>query len=292
MIVHFPGRLRNSIWRWFPVLPLVTVLAACGGTVPETRAAKLKSDPLAGEYTGSGGSAALAVIKELTSAFKAQHPGIAWNLEDVGSDASVALVSNAATDIGWISRELRPAETDKVVGIPVGASGTAVAVNAANPVAGLTRDEVRRIFEGDIIDWSNVGGVPGRIRVLVREKEAATRSAFEGYFFDGHARYSPAAVEVYELGETLTAMHSFRDAIGMVTLDSRTVNDLQIKLLSIDGVEPTIENLLRGTYKVRRPLYLIANSRPEKVKPAIKEFVDFVRGEEGQRIVARVAAAG
>jgi phosphate transport system substrate-binding protein len=285
--------IRNSLGggvrRCLPVLLLSVALAACGGKARDAKTDK--ADPLTGQYAGSGGSAALAVVKELTSAFKAQHPGTVWTLEDVGSDASIALVSNAETDIGWISRELKAPEKEKVTAIPVGASGTAVAVNAGNRIAGLTKDEVRRIFDGEITDWSQVGGTAGRIRVMIREKEAATRAAFEAFFFDGAVSYAPNAIEVYELNETLSALHSFKDAIGMVTLDSRTIADSQIRLLPVDGVEASVDNLLTGTYKVRRPLYLIVNAKADKIKPAVKEFLDFVRSEEGQRIITRVAAA-
>src|SRR5712691_9720369 len=143
-------------------------------------------DPLAGQYIVNGGGGALDNVKALTDAFGKMHPAITWQgLADVGSNAGVNLVVSGDTDRGYSSRDLTDAEklAGKVEAIPIGASGTAVAVAASKPTKSLTKDQVAKIFTGAISDWKDVGGTPGKIRVLLREPEASTRTAFESYFF-------------------------------------------------------------------------------------------------------------
>jgi phosphate transport system substrate-binding protein len=267
------------------VVALLVAAAACAPTMmgPSKRA----GDKLAGHYEGTGGGAPLAVVRALTARFSELHPGVSWGLDETSSDAGIALAAAGDIDIAWVTRNLKEREASVVAAVEIGATGTAVAVNAANPVSELSKDQVRRIFAGEIGDWAALGGLPGKIRVLIREPNAATRTAFEAFFFPDVPRYSASAAQVFELDEMATTLRSFRDSIGMVTLDKRSLSDSQIKLVAIDGVEATLPNLINGAYKVRRPIYLIHSSKPERVKPAVKAFFDFVKGPEGQRIIAR-----
>jgi phosphate transport system substrate-binding protein len=258
---------------------------SCGGGGP---IAPATSDPLAGQYIVNGGGGALDNVKALTEAFVKLHPTITWQgLGDIGSSAGVNLAISGETDLGYISRDLTDAEKGKVEAVAIGASGTAVAVSSANPVKSLTKDQVAKIFTGAITDWKDVGGTPGKIRVLIRESTAATRSAFEAYFFDGKKpTYAPGAIEVSTIEETSKAINSFKESIGMVTMNATTFGNTQIAFVTVDGVAASRDNLNSGRYQVRRPLYLVYNPATANAKPAIKAFLDFVKGSEGQKILA------
>ena len=133
----------------------------------------------------------------------------------------------------------------------------------------------------------DVGGTPGKIRILIREAGASTRSAFESYFFDGKKpTYAPNAVEVTNIDQTVKAINSFKESIGMVTMSAVTFADPTIAFATIDGVSATRDNLNSGKYQVRRPLYLVYTTDPAKVKPTIQAFISFVKGPDGQKILA------
>ncbi len=263
------------------------VAASCGGAFP-VGPAPATPDPLAGQYIVNGGGGALDAVKALADGFQKRHPTVTWQgLIDIGSDAGVNLAISGETDLGYISRDLRDAEKGKVETVPIGASGTAVAVSAANPVKALTKDQVAKIFTGQITDWKDVGGASSKIRVFIREAGSSTRSAFEAYFFDGKKpAYAATAIEVAKIDETVKAIDSFKESIGMVTMNASTFANTLIAFATIDTVAATRENLNSGRYQVRRPLYFVHNADPAKVKPAIKAFLDFVKGPEGQKILA------
>jgi len=92
--------------------------------------------------------------------------------------------------------------------------------------------------------------------------------------------------EVFQIDETLKTLASFKDAIGMMTMNAQSFSSADVKLLTIDNVTATRENLANGTYPIRRPLFFVYNTEPAKVKPTIKAFIDFVKGPEGQKILA------
>jgi phosphate transport system substrate-binding protein len=273
-------KLRNGL-----VLTLAALLvASCGGAF----GAKASPDPLGGIYVTKGGGGAIDHVRALTAGFTAMHDTVIWQgFDDVGSDAGVKLALDGAVDLGYISRDPKPAEKGTVEILSIGASGTGVGVNAANTVKALSKDQVAKIFGGQITDWKDVGGTPGKIRVLLREPESSTRSAFEGYFFGkDNPSYAKDAIEVLQIDETLKAISSFKDAIGMMTMNAKTFGTADVRLLTIDGIAPTRDTLNNGTYPIRRPLYFTYHPDPAKVKPAIRAFLDFVKGPEGQKILA------
>jgi phosphate transport system substrate-binding protein len=274
--------LRKSIY-----LALVALLvASCGGANPITSRPTL--DPLAGTYVTKGGGGALDAVKALTTGFSSAHPTVLWQgFDDVGSGAGVTLVVEGQVDLGYISRDLATAEKGKVEVVAIGASGTGVGVNTSNTVKALTKDQVAKIFTGQITDWKEVGGTPGKIRVLLREPESSTRAAFEMYFFGSTKPvYAKDAIEVFQIDETLKALGSFKDSVGMMTMNAKAFSTADVRLLTIDNIQATRDTLANGTYPIRRPLYFTYNSDPVKLKPTIKAFLDFVKGPEGQKILA------
>jgi len=273
----------NIAHRVLVGLVALALVGACGGAVkPPTPTA----DPLAGRYTATGGGGALATVNALAKRFSELHPGIVFQIDETGSDAGVNLATSGAVDFGFTSRALSATESAQLTAVGIGLAGTCVIVNSANPVKDLTKVQVRQIFAGDITNWKQVGGQDLQIKVFIREANAATRGSFESYFFGGKATYVKDATEVFELDQTLKAVGSFGASVGMATASSRTANESTVKVLTIDGIAPSPENLVNGTYKIGRPLLIVVPSDATKVRPGMKAFLDFIRSPEGQAIAA------
>ena len=265
-------------------LGVLLAAAACGPATPAIHS----PDPLSGTYILRGGGGALDTVTALTAAFTSEHPGVNWQgFEDVGSDASVKLVVSGEGDLGFISRELRPSEIGTVLTVPIGRAGTALAVNASNPVRGLSKEQVAQIYSGEIADWNTVGGVAGKIRLFIREPGSAVRSAFESYFFGAtKPAYAKGLVEVNNADQTIIALGGFKESIGMLSMSAQGFGATTIHMLAIDGVPATRATVANGTYPLLRPLYLVYNPDPAKVRPAIKAFVDWVQSPKGQQLLA------
>lgn len=261
----------------------VTVALAFGCAAPATTA----KDPFVGTYFGSGSGAGLEQVQALAKRFSALHPGVEFKLDDAGSETGFTLVSQAQIDFGYMSRDLAPTETGKVAVTPLTGAGTALAVNASNPVTGLTKNQVRDIFSGKVTDWGAVGGQAGHtIQAIVREPESSTRSTFEAYFFDGAKPSYPRAINVVESKEAYAQIRALKDSIAMVTLQTSTQNDTTMRLVTLDGVAATTANIGNGTYPIRRPVFFFVSADSSKVKPAVKAFVDFIKSAEGAQILA------
>ena len=276
------SRARRRPWSPFLLLMLVVglIAAACA---PAGAGASGSPVSLAGRYRVSGGGGTIPVLTALTNRFTELHPGVLWDIENVGSDAAIASVKSAEADLGGVSREMTAAEKAAVQSMQIGVSGTGVVVNAANTVGNLTKAQIRGIFSGEIKDWSQVGGTPGEIRVFVREATAATRVIFDDYIFGGKPVYRQDFTPVDSADQTTKAVTSFKDAVSMLTITDAALANTAIKLLPVDGVAPTVDNLTTGKYAMRRPLYMVYSK--DKPKPAIAALVDFAKSPEGQKII-------
>ena len=240
-----------------------------------------------GVYFGSGSGAGLEQVRALAKRFSALHPGVEFKLDDAGSETGFALVTQDQIDFGYVSRDATAEEKGKVVLVPLIGTGTAVAVNASNPVTGLTKAQVTDIFAGKITDWGAVGGQSGHaIQLIVREPESSTRATFETYFFGAQKPLYPNAIHVFESKEAYTQIRALKDSIAMVTLQTSTQNDATIRLVSLDGVAATTANVGSGVYPIRRPVYLFTPADAGKVKPAVRAFVDFIKSPEGAQILS------
>jgi phosphate transport system substrate-binding protein len=243
-------------------------------------------EPLSGTYTASGGGGALPAVQALTARFKELHPNVDWIVAESGSNSAIKLVVANAIDVGFVSRNLTDAEKQQVTGIPIGFSGTAVVVNAANPITNLSKEQIRQIYTGELTNWIDLGWLEPTIRPYIREPNAATRQTFEAFVFGGSVpTYGKNVVQQMEVEAMLTAVSSFRGSIGIASTGSRTASDTRVRMVKIDGVAPTQENIASGAYKIVRSLAVIYSNTAE-LKPAIRAFFEFVKSAEGQRIAA------
>jgi len=268
------------------LIAAVVVLGACGGAGGSVLPTPAKTkDPLAGDYVASGANGANPQMTALITRFTQLHPGVNFKLNDIDTETSIVNVSTGDVDFGYIGRDLRATEP-KITLVPIGFTGSAMAVNAANPVTNLSKDQVAKMYTDQIKDWSEVGSNAGPVKAFVREAASSTRSAVEAYVFGSTAPKYPATVqEIFESADTIKAIGSFKGSIGTVTLSAKNLKDTTMKHNGRDGVQPTLANLNSGTWKISKPSYMATNPDPAKVKPAIKALVEFIKSPEGQKIV-------
>lgn len=259
------------------VAALLLVMAACASPAPPA------ATGLRGSYKLAGGGAALELVTALIAGFEAKYPKVHWEVLNVGSRSGMDLLRDGGADLAMSSAEPDAAEpTLKLINL--GTSGVGIAVNAANPVKSLTRAQVRQVFSGAVTDWSAVGGQQGRIVVLIRQATSAIRTSFTAFFFEPSTTFTEDAIVVTDLDETLNLLRSLSRGVAMVRLAEPTRVEPSIRLIAVDGVPPTRDNVLSGAYPVQRPLYLVYE--PSRMKPVVQAFLDYVQSPEGQAILA------
>lgn len=262
-------------------LAVAMLIVACGTAAPA-------KDPLAGNYRIGGGDASVDIVNELVKAFRAKHPGVEFNVDtSFGSDPAVALAADGTLDIGMASRELTKDEIALVDRHLIGVAGTGLAVNTQNPIRDLTLAKALDIYSGKITDWSSLGFEKLAVIPLIRETGSSARTTFENVVFAGaKPAYGTNVLEIRGGDQMRQAIVAYRAAIGIIGVTSENPDVPGLHLVTIDGVASTKAALRDGTYKLRRPLYLLT-SRTNKLAPAVSAFIDFVNSPDGQKILDR-----
>jgi len=235
---------------------------------------------LSGTVTEAGSTTVYPLAQALGDAFHEKHPDVAIETAQGGSGAGISQCASGAVDIGAASRELKPTDP-QLVTHQLAWDGIAIITKPGNPVTGLTKDQVREIFNGTITNWNDIGGPDHSINVYVREETSGTRGAFQELIMGTDTIVSTAIVQNGS-GPIKVAVSGDAYGIGFESM-AYLVGDPPIKALDIDGVAATQANAKSGTYPVIRPLYFLTKEEPTGL---VKDFIDFCLSAEGQQIVA------
>jgi phosphate transport system substrate-binding protein len=208
-----------------------------------------------------------------------------WTVSEVGSAASISLVTTGEADVAFVSRELTAEERAIVAATGLGYMGQVIAVNKTNPVTGLSTEQLRGIFSGKITDWSAVGGAPGTIRVFIRTDSSPTRSALDPLLLGPGGTYRADAISVPDATAMVNALTAGVGGIGMVSAPFITADPASPHAIAVDGVAPTRENVTSGKYPYRRPVYLIIRTNASLVRPGTRALLDLLHADEGRRVL-------
>jgi phosphate transport system substrate-binding protein len=229
------------------------------------------------------------LVPQLAEEFKSQHPGTTFDIAAEGSATGFAALIDKTAAIGMASRPAKPEEiaNGKAKGVDmkettVAYDGIAVIVNTANSIKSLTKKQVEQIFTGEVTDWSAVGGSGGKISVYTRNTSSGTYAEFKELAMKkrDYARDSQKLAGNEQIAQEVGKNPS---GIGYVGLAYSKANG--VKVVPIDGAMPSKESVLGKNYPYARPTFYYTNGDPTG---AVKEFIDFTVGPEGQKIVEQV----
>lgn len=278
--------------RWLFLSLLLPLWAGCSAAAVAT------PEPVI--ITIAGATAMHPVLQELTDAFTRRYPNVIFTLRGGGSSLGEDQIAAGRIDLA--ASTLFPPDTPspgaaRLLRIPIGVDGVAVIVHAANPVSNLSLEQLRQIYSGDILDWSEVGGEAEPIELVSREDGSGSRILFEDRVMQGEAVSLTAVVmpTSYDMVEYIAKTPS---AIGYVSRGlvmntaasgsagaAATVTPMRVHVVAVEGVVPSLSALRAQEYAMIQPLYLI--QRRSGANDWVRQFIDFVLSPVGQGIVAR-----
>ncbi|ABR55859.1 phosphate binding protein [Methanococcus aeolicus Nankai-3] len=241
------------------------------------------TNELSGTLKIEGSTTVLPIAKEAAKQFMIKNPKVKVEVSGGGSGVGVKAAGQGLADIGMASREIKSAEKEtypELITHPVGLDGVAIVVNPANPVKSITKEQIKKIYAGEITNWKELGGNDAQINVYTRDEESGTREVFFEKALDKSKIFERATV-VTSNGNMKSAVKGDENAIGYLSIG---YIDNNVKGLEFEGALPTEENVKNGKYKVSRNLNMITNGEP---KGLAKEYLDFVLSPEGQEIVKK-----
>lgn len=234
----------------------------------------------AGGVNVMGSTSIQPFAEVLADEFNSRHPSSRIDVQGGGSTMGIQSVTNNLAQIAMCSRELKSSESRYLKPIIIALDGMAVVVHKDNTVSNLTREQVREMFVGNITNWSQVGGEDRPIRLITREEGSGTREAFAKLVMNNQ-RVSRKALTQESNGAVKELVRGDRAAIGYMSLG--LVND-EAKIVNIEGIVPSTENVRNGSYPLVRP-FLFVVRMGAVLSPAAKEFLEFVLSPQGQHLL-------
>ena len=237
---------------------------------------------LSGTLDIAGGTAHIPVMKEAAKRIMEANPDIRITVAGGGSGVGVQKAGEGLVQIGNTGRALKEGEIEKygLVSWPFAIDGVAAVVNPANPVSALSKEQLSKIYSGEIANWKEAGGSDAPISLYMREDGSGTRETFETLAID-EIEISAKSNVVSSNGAMKTAVAQDENAIGYVGIGHL---DDSIKAVVLDGMTPSQENAKNGSYKITRLLYMNTKGRPEGLT---KAFIDYIYSPEGREITAK-----
>ena len=242
------------------------------------------SSDLSGSISLAGSTSMEKLCEALSESFMEKYPNISVTVEYTGSGAGLESLAAGSVDIGNASRHLKEEETSAgAVENVVAIDGIAVITDKDNEVTDVSAEDLAKIYQGEITNWSELGGQDEAIVVIGREAGSGTRDAFEELLDVADA--CQYAQELDSTGGVLAKVAATPGAIGYVSLD---VVDDTIQTVSLDGVAPTEENILAGDYLLSRPFVMATNGEISEQNELVQTWFDYVNSEDGKNVISSV----
>jgi phosphate transport system substrate-binding protein len=251
-----------------------------------------------------GATAMQPVLFELTAEYSRQHPHVRFDVRGGGSTIGEEWVTNgqaqlaASTLIEGDAAVVRRPGSGRLFRTPIGLDGLAIVVHPTNPVLDLAVADLRALYSGRLLDWSEVGGESGEVLLVSREDGSGSRILFERRVM-GDEPVSLTAVVMPTSTDVVAYVARNPQAIGYVSrayvtdaLPGATERGEEalasrVRVVAVEGQLPTASSLKEQNYGLTQPLFLISRGEPQG---QVRAFIDFVLSPSGQAIVERYHA--
>jgi phosphate transport system substrate-binding protein len=239
-----------------------------------------------------GSDTLINIVQKLAEDYMTKA-GAAISVTGGGSGTGISALLNKQCDLANSSRLMKDKEiaaaTEKGIDvrrIVVAIDGLAVIVNPASGVTQLTKDQVGKIFRGDVTDWSQVGGTAGAISLYGRQSNSGTYEFLREVILKGE--YSSKMNNMNGNAQIVEAVKSDLGGIGYVGVgyvkDAPDVTVLKIAAKEGATYESPLdtEAVKSGAYAIARPL----NQYFDAAKlSSVKAFVEYELSDEGQKTI-------
>ena len=222
-----------------------------GGTGTATKVAGIS-----GKLTINGSSALQPLVKDAAAEFD-QVNGTQTSVSAGGSGKGLADAASGAVNIGMsdvfaVEKETTPGQYSALVDHHVAVVAFTLVVNndLKGKVDNLTSDQIKKIFTGQVTNWSQLGGPNLLISVVNRPPTSGTRATFDKWVLEGTKETAGATLTQDNTGAVAQAVKSTPGSIGYISTGFVTgPNKGDISPICINGAKAVASDISSGTYK-------------------------------------------
>ena len=167
-------------------------------------------------------------------------------------------------------------------------------VHKDNPIDSLTSEQIKKIYSGEITNWSEVGGNDEEIIAFQRDEGRGSQSMM--IRFMGDTPLMEAETETISgMGAVIEEVVDYQSRAGSIGYSFRyyiegIVQNPEVKMIAVDGVAPTADNVRNNTYPIITPVYAVTYEN--NPNPNVARLVEWILSEEGQYIIEQTGYVG
>ena len=229
--------------------------------------------------TGSG----LELVRQQANLYAKQRKGLEIIVvSSLGSTGGIKALQAGALDLAITARPVKPDEKG-VKSIHLCRTPLVFAVNPAMSVSNISADDLVQLYGNASQTWPD----GGRVRVVLRPEAETTTKMLRGISpaIDralSLAKARPGMIVAVTDQDNLKVIQKTPGAFGLTTLAMVTAEQAKVRLVSFNGVEPTLQTLVQGRYPLVRDYYLVART---PVSDASQKFINFARSAKGASLI-------
>ena len=208
-----------------------------------------------------------------------------------GSGDGPKSVIDGTADFGMLARAVKDSEKESLgagyTEYMVASDALTVSVNKNNPICAIMddidTDTLRKVFAGEIAYWDELDSSleHKEIVVVIRDLTGGAAEVFEKNVMQG-TPISENAIQTPSMGALAAKIAENEYAIGYAGFGVYNQNLDKLQAFKFNGVEPTVETILDGSYTLQRPVLFVAN---RELDAAEKAFVNYIFSDTGRAIV-------
>jgi phosphate transport system substrate-binding protein len=248
-----------------------------------TKASKVISGYEGRKITIAGTGDSEQLLRVLAKSLEEKLKGCKIEVPDsIGSGGGIKALVAGKVDLARVARPLKMNEEKSGLTYKLFAKSPVVFV--INPsvtnIDNITTEQIIGIYSGSIINWQELGIQYGKIYPVTRETGDSSLKIINKNISDFEKISTKVAKTIYNTPQTIDALVRHRNTIGFAPMSA--VAGTKLRILKVDGIYPSIENVSNGKYRLVVPLGIVYKEEPAGLT---RKFIDFLYSDQGQRII-------
>lgn len=178
---------------------------------------------------------------------------------------------------------------------PIGTEAFVFFVHKDNPITNLTTKQIKDIYSGKITNWKDVGGKNEKIAAFQRNEGSGSQSMLKRFMDDTPITDAPTETVNDLMAGIIEQVADYKSKTNSIGFSFRyyvegIIKNPDIKMISIDGIAPTSENIRNGSYPILTPIYAVTYK--ENQNGNVDKLLEWILSDEGQYIINETGYVG
>ncbi len=225
---------------------------------------------------------AAPLVRRLAASYNQSGAHIAFETTVSNHAALLRRILNNEIDC-FVTTELPISADLPIWAMPIALVGIVIAVPLSNPLTDVTLSDIRNLYLGGITNWQELGGLDEAVTLISREAGSDIRTEFERLVM-GNRRTNPNALLLSSSSAIVSTLRQTAGSVAYLPLMEAAPG---LRLLSVEGVAPTLEMIQDNRYPLRSTIYFVSLEEPTGL---LRQFIEWAQSQAGQASLSGLAA--